>query len=95
LQQGIDSVGIGRVASVIGRYYAMDRDNRWDRTELAYRASCWVKANRSRAGKKLSTTLTAPGENDEFIKPRLINYKGIGHNDCIIFFNFRSTGRVS
>lgn len=38
LQQGIDRIGVGRVATVIGRYFAMDRDNRWDRTELAYRA---------------------------------------------------------
>ena len=38
LQKGIDKTGVGRVATVIGRYFAMDRDTRWDRTELAYRA---------------------------------------------------------
>ena len=89
LQQGIDSVGIGRVASVIGRYYAMDRDNRWDRTELAYRAIMLGEGKQVAGWKEAVDDAYASGENDEFIKPRLINYKGIGHNDCIIFFNFR------
>ena len=38
LQKGIDEVGVGRIATVTGRYFAMDRDNRWDRTEIAYKA---------------------------------------------------------
>ncbi len=89
LQDGIDRVGAGRIATVIGRYYAMDRDTRWDRTELAYRALMEGR------GKQVSDWKTAiddayeAGETDEFIKPRLINYEGIGKDDSFIFFNFR------
>lgn len=90
LQDAIDRVGIGRIVTVIGRYYAMDRDRRWDRTELAYRA---IMEGR---GKKVSywrggiDDAYAAGETDEFIKPRLMDdYDGIGRNDAFVFFNFR------
>jgi len=89
LQAGLDDIGIGRVASVIGRYYAMDRDTRWERTELAY------KALMSGEGAKVDSWQTAideayaADENDEFIKPRLINYDGVGDKDIILFFNYR------
>jgi 2,3-bisphosphoglycerate-independent phosphoglycerate mutase len=89
LQQGIDSVGVGRVASVIGRYYAMDRDNRWDRTEIAYRAIMQGEGKQVASWKEAIEDAYNASENDEFIKPRLINYGGIGQNDCFIFFNFR------
>lgn len=89
LQKGIDTVGVGRVATVIGRYYAMDRDKRWERTELAYRAIMQGEGKQVTSWKEAIDDAYAGGENDEFIKPRLINYKGIGQNDCIIFFNFR------
>jgi 2,3-bisphosphoglycerate-independent phosphoglycerate mutase len=89
LEAGMKKTGIGRIATVIGRYYAMDRDTRWERTELAYRAimqgqglavSDWREAVKSAYG---------AGENDEFIKPRTIDYKGMAENDAFIFFNFR------
>jgi 2,3-bisphosphoglycerate-independent phosphoglycerate mutase len=89
LQDGVDKVGIGRVASLIGRYYAMDRDKRWDRTAIAYRALMQGEGKRVAGWKEGIEDAYAAGENDEFIKPRLINFKGIGDRDCIIFFNFR------
>ena len=89
LQSGIDKTGIGRVATVMGRYYAMDRDRRWERTELAYRALMQGQGKAVAGWKEAIDDAYASGENDEFIKPRLINYSGIGKEDVIIFFNFR------
>ena len=89
LQKGIDKVGVGRVATVIGRYYAMDRDNRWDRTELAYRAVVEGKGTSSANWREAITQSYAVNENDEFVKPRIIDYSGMKDNDSFIFFNFR------
>jgi len=89
LQQGIDADGVGRVVNVIGRYYIMDRDKRWDRTEIAYRAVMQGEGKSVDSWQQAIDDAYAAGETDEFIKPRLIDYKGIGQNDVIIFFNFR------
>jgi len=89
LQKGIDEMGVGRIASVIGRYYAMDRDNRWDRTELAYRALIQGRGIKVSSWKEAIDQAYAAGENDEFIKPRLIDYSGVLGPDSLIFFNFR------
>ena len=89
LQSGMDKMGIGRVATVIGRYFAMDRDKRWDRTELAYRALMQGQGKAVATWQAAIDDAYAAGENDEFIKPRLINFSGIGANDVVIFFNFR------
>jgi 2,3-bisphosphoglycerate-independent phosphoglycerate mutase len=89
LQQGIDRVGIGRVATVLGRYYAMDRDNRWERTELAYKAIMKGIGTQVADWKEAVDQAYAGEENDEFIKPCIINYNGIGADDVMIFFNFR------
>ena len=89
LQKGIDRTGVGRVATVIGRYFAMDRDNRWDRTERAYRAFMLGEGAAVSSWKDAVEQAYAAGENDEFIKPRCIDYTGAGTNDAFIFFNFR------
>lgn len=89
LQQGMDRVGIGRVATVLGRYYAMDRDNRWERTELAYKAIMKGIGMQVTDWKEAVDQAYAGGENDEFIRPCIIDYKGIGADDVMIFFNFR------
>jgi len=89
LQEGIDRTGIGRVATVIGRYYAMDRDRRWDRTEQAYRALMKGEGIAVGSWNDAIDSAYAAGENDEFIKPRSIDYEGAGENDVMIFFNFR------
>lgn len=90
LQQLIDQAGVGRVATVIGRYFAMDRDNRWDRTRLAYDAVMKAQGTPVLSWKEAIDTAYASGENDEFIKPRIVDgYKGVKANDVIVFFNFR------
>ncbi|GAB4546097.1 MAG: 2,3-bisphosphoglycerate-independent phosphoglycerate mutase [Anaerolineae bacterium] len=96
LQTQLDQIGVGQIASVIGRYYAMDRDKRWERTELAYKALVDGVAER-----QMSDPVAAVedaykrGETDEFIQPYVItNAAGapratIKRGDTIIGFNFR------
>lgn len=94
LEEKIEEIGVGKVATVSGRYYAMDRDNRWERTELAYNAMVMGEGNKNE-----STIDTIQGSyneniNDEFIIPTVITQGGepiatIDNMDSIIFFNFR------
>lgn len=83
-------LGVGQVATVMGRYYAMDRDNRWDRVEKAYRALVLGE------GKKEPDPLGGiqasyqAEKTDEFIEPMVCaEGAGIRENDSVIFFNFR------
>jgi 2,3-bisphosphoglycerate-independent phosphoglycerate mutase len=80
-----------RVASVTGRYYAMDRDRRWDRTELARKALVDGEAEfRAESGEAAVRAAYERGETDEFIKPTLVGGEGrIRPGDGVIFFNFR------
>ncbi|MGE5342399.1 MAG: 2,3-bisphosphoglycerate-independent phosphoglycerate mutase [Candidatus Omnitrophota bacterium] len=93
LQQGMDRFGIGRIATVAGRYYVMDRDKRWNRTETAYRAIMEGIGQPSANWQNAIHEAYAAGETDEFIKPRIIgDYHGISPDhpdDVIIYFNFR------
>jgi 2,3-bisphosphoglycerate-independent phosphoglycerate mutase len=89
LQEGIDRTGIGRIATVMGRYYAMDRDRRWDRIKLAYDAIMEGKGKRVRNWQEAIVDAYNSNETDEFIKPRIIDYTGIASNDVMIIFNFR------
>ena len=83
--------GGARVASVAGRYYAMDRDKRWDRTELALAALVDGEAEFSaESGEAAVRQAYDRGETDEFIKPTLVGEEGrIRAGDSVIFFNFR------
>jgi 2,3-bisphosphoglycerate-independent phosphoglycerate mutase len=87
----VESWGGARVASVTGRYYAMDRDNRWDRTKLAYDAIVNGEAEfRAESGEEAVRQAYERGETDEFIKPTLVGGEGrIREGDSVIFFNFR------
>ncbi len=76
LEQGIRKTGIGRIATVMGRYFAMDRDNRWDRTGLAYRAVMLGEGIVVADWREAIKSGYDAGETDEFIKPRIIGYKG-------------------
>jgi 2,3-bisphosphoglycerate-independent phosphoglycerate mutase len=80
-----------RIATVSGRYYAMDRDNRWDRTELAFKAIVNGEAEfRAETGEEAVRQAYERGETDEFIKPTLVGAEGqIRDGDSAIFFNFR------
>ncbi|RDY32267.1 2,3-bisphosphoglycerate-independent phosphoglycerate mutase [Lachnotalea glycerini] len=94
LTDKMKEIGVGEIASVMGRYYAMDRDNRWDRVELAYNAMVkgeGVFADCAAGGVSASYD---EGKNDEFVLPTVVTKAGkplatIKDNDSVIFFNFR------
>jgi 2,3-bisphosphoglycerate-independent phosphoglycerate mutase len=87
----VESWGGARVATVSGRYYAMDRDKRWDRTELAYDAIVNGEAEfGAETGEAAVSAAYERGETDEFIKPTVVGEEGrIREGDAAIFFNFR------
>ncbi len=85
----------GQVASVSGRYYAMDRDKRWDRTALAYKALVLGQGLEARDPVEAVQKAYDRGETDEFIKPTVIKPHDqpvavINDGDAVIFFNFRA-----
>ena len=87
-------IGVGEVASVSGRYYAMDRDNNWDRIEKAYDAIANGKGETSECPVKAIEDSYAKELTDEFVIPVVIEKDGkpvatVNDNDSIIFFNFR------
>lgn len=90
LRKGIEKTGVGRIVTVIGRYFAMDRDTRWDRTKIAYDAIVYGTGKEVSSWEEAIDDAYGSGENDEFIKPRLIDYQGVGKDDVLIFFNFRT-----
>jgi 2,3-bisphosphoglycerate-independent phosphoglycerate mutase len=82
----------GRVATVSGRYYAMDRDKRWERTKLAYDAIVHAEAEGRHAdsGEAAVRAAYEHGETDEFIRPTLVGEEGrVRPGDSVLFFNFR------
>ena len=90
LESKINEIGVGQIATISGRYYAMDRDNRWERIDKAYQAIV------DGIGEQYSSFQEAMKHNydnnitDEFIVPAVINKKGIVEdNDAIITFNYR------
>ena len=95
LVERIRAIGTGRIASVSGRYYAMDRDKRWDRTERAYRTVVEASGPTAPDPVALITQSYDGGITDEFIVPTRIVPAGgeppppIGDGDSVIFFNFR------
>ncbi len=87
-------VGAGEVATVMGRYYAMDRDNRWDREERAYRTLTTGEGQRFATPQDAVAAAYKRGEGDEFIAPSVITTKdartgAIIDGDSVVFFNFR------
>ncbi|QKJ89043.1 2,3-bisphosphoglycerate-independent phosphoglycerate mutase [Paramixta manurensis] len=86
-------LGTGRIASVIGRYYAMDRDNRWERVQLAYDLITQAKGEfQADCAQQALEEAYARGENDEFVKPTVIggNDAALQEGDALIFMNFRA-----
>jgi 2,3-bisphosphoglycerate-independent phosphoglycerate mutase len=80
----------GRVATVCGRYYAMDRDTRWERTKLAYDAIVHGQGLRADSAGKAVSDAYDRGETDEFVKPTVVgDYDGAASGDDAIFLNFR------
>lgn len=96
LEEKIKEIGVGKIASVMGRFYAMDRDNIWERVEKAYAAMVYgegIKAEDAvKAVRESYETIDEDGKHltDEFVIPTVIGEDGrISENDSVIFFNFR------
>ena len=94
LQEKLKELGVGKVATVSGRYYAMDRDNRWERVKLAYDVMVLGEGKRVACPIKAIEMAYEGGENDEFVMPTVIADEGTPANvleaeDSVIFFNFR------
>jgi len=81
----------GGIATLIGRFYAMDRDRRWERTELAYRALAEAKAEfAAPTATEALAAAYARGETDEFVRPTIVGEpRPIRDGDAVVFFNFR------
>lgn len=90
IQSAIDEMGIGQMVTLSGRYYAMDRDNRWDRVEKVYRVmtSNEVTAEGQSAIAALNASYEA-GVTDEFVAPVRLAPGAVEANDGVVFFNFR------
>lgn len=92
LLEKINEVGIGEIGTVMGRYYAMDRDNRWDRTKLAYNALVYGEGDNARNALEAVRNAYSNDKTDEFVYPAIIGNKKINRvcsGDSVIFFNFR------
>jgi 2,3-bisphosphoglycerate-independent phosphoglycerate mutase len=95
LEQEIAKIGLGQIATVIGRYYAMDRDNRWERVEQAYKAIVLGEGKPYPSASAAIRESYREGVCDEFVLPSVIIEEGkpsgkLSDGDAFIFFNFRS-----
>lgn len=94
LEAKMKELGVGRVASVMGRYYAMDRDNRWDRVEKAYRALTNGEGGQAQSATEGIQASYDKETYDEFVEPFVVTENGqpvatVKDGDSVIFFNFR------
>ena len=89
LENKMNELGIGKISTINGRYYAMDRDNNFDRLKLAYDAICYGKAKEYKDYKELIEENYNNGVYDEFVIPGIINNCPLNDGDAIITFNFR------
>jgi len=97
LEAKMAEIGVGKIATISGRFYAMDRDNRWERVQLAYEAMTEGKGQTAESAEACMRDSYAMGVNDEFVVPTTImetfddirHFATITENDSVIFFNFR------
>jgi 2,3-bisphosphoglycerate-independent phosphoglycerate mutase len=95
LEEQIKQIGVGRIATVIGRYYSMDRDNRWERTDRAYAAYVTGEGNHAASAAAAIQKSYGVDKTDEFVEPAVIVDSAgepvglIQDGDGIVFFNFR------
>lgn len=96
IQREAERLGVGQIATVSGRYYAMDRDRRWDRTEKAYAAMVWGQGPAADSAEAAVRNSYQEGVTDEFIVPTVITRPDgnpvatVGPHDATVFFNFRT-----
>ncbi len=90
LEQKIREIGVGKIATIIGRYYAMDRDNAWDRVEKAYAAMVYGEGEKASDPVQAVKDSYEKGVTDEFMLPTVMDGgETVKENDSVIFFNFR------
>ena len=94
LENKMAEIGVGKVASLSGRYYAMDRDNNWDRVEKAYDSLVTGDGIKAESATQALQESYDNGKTDEFVEPTVICKDGqplslVKANDSVIFFNFR------
>lgn len=86
----MDEIGIGQLATIMGRYYAMDRDNRWERVQKAYDALVYGEGETAVNAVEAIEQSYAKGNTDEFVLPTVcVSNAEIKSNDSVVFFNFR------
>jgi 2,3-bisphosphoglycerate-independent phosphoglycerate mutase len=90
LEQKLEEIGVGKISTIMGRYYAMDRDNRWDRVGKAYAAMVYGEGNKNSCPVDTMEKSYADDVTDEFVVPTVCTEGAeIQPNDSVIFFNFR------
>ena len=94
LQAKMKEIGVGEIATVSGRYYAMDRDNRWDRVELAFKAMTKGEGVKGTDAAEAVQASYDAEKTDEFVLPTVIEKEGkpvatVQDKDSVVFFNFR------
>ncbi|MBC7266170.1 MAG: 2,3-bisphosphoglycerate-independent phosphoglycerate mutase [Coriobacteriia bacterium] len=94
LERVLADVGAGAIATVMGRYYAMDRDRRWERVERAWRAIALGEGVPAASAEEAVAASYAAGVTDEFVEPAVVMRDGspvatVQDGDALIFFNFR------
>ena len=94
LENKMKELGVGQIASISGRYYAMDRDNNYDRVEVAYNAITKGEGNKANSAHECMEQSYKDGKTDEFVIPTVIMKNGapvatVKDGDSIIFYNFR------
>ncbi|MGE3171406.1 MAG: 2,3-bisphosphoglycerate-independent phosphoglycerate mutase [Planctomycetota bacterium] len=93
VERWMQELGIGRIATVIGRYFAMDRDQRWDRVQRAYDALTIGAGLQAETAQAAIEQAYGRGEGDEFVAPTAIGTRDLGRvraGDAVFFFNFRA-----
>jgi 2,3-bisphosphoglycerate-independent phosphoglycerate mutase len=93
VEQWMAGLGVGRIGTVIGRYYAMDRDKRWERVQRAYDALTLGQGLRAETAQAAVAAAYARNEGDEFVAPTIVGSPDQGRvrsGDAVIFFNFRT-----
>ncbi|MEM9509505.1 MAG: 2,3-bisphosphoglycerate-independent phosphoglycerate mutase [Cyanobacteria bacterium P01_E01_bin.35] len=89
IQAAIDKVGVGSIVTISGRYYAMDRDRRWDRVQLAYEIMTKEESIDPRPAAEILECSYAQDTTDEFIVPTRLATGAVESGDSVIFYNFR------
>ncbi len=90
MDEKLQEIGVGKIATVAGRYYAMDRDKNWNRVEKAYAAIVYGEGNRAATAEEAVQNSYDNGVTDEFVVPVVVDPEGtVKPHDSIIFANFR------